>query len=347
MTDMNAENEIRIHRDPVPASVEHNRTPRKNGNGQPAPAPPQDRSSMDSSVGGISTMSIGSYASKCSTATPNLIFTANPVTSPPFPLISPANHGRARGVGVGVGVGVNQKKSTQTTCSTKKNAPDSYGSKTTTNVKNVLLSPPKIKTAARTAAPMKNVDIQKCPSLEEIRKEIHDLTSQFAKLEQESQQRREIFDLDPRDRFDESLGIMGKKADAMVDVMHRNYIHLSHLSRENKDLKNQIQQMQKIYISNETETEIENENQKKWKENNNLCSRSGGSSSALELLQKIDASDNYVKRSYPPVPKTPGTMFTTELVEVMSLGVGEHAYLAEIMDRQWNTTTDYRPKQNE
>mmetsp|Transcript_16854 Transcript_16854/g.24557 ORF Transcript_16854/g.24557 Transcript_16854/m.24557 type:complete len:111 (+) Transcript_16854:1-333(+) len=60
------------------------------------------------------------------------------------------------------------------------------------------------------------------------------------------------------------------------------------------------------------------------------------------LLRELDPSDNYVKREYPPVPKTPGTMFTTELAEVMTLDVGDHAYLSEIMDRQWSTMNDYR-----
>jgi len=60
------------------------------------------------------------------------------------------------------------------------------------------------------------------------------------------------------------------------------------------------------------------------------------------LLRQLDYTDEYVKRKYPPVPKTPGTMFATEFVEVMKLDVGEHAYLAEIMDRQWRTSTDYR-----
>lgn len=61
------------------------------------------------------------------------------------------------------------------------------------------------------------------------------------------------------------------------------------------------------------------------------------------LIKGLDSTDDYVKRQFPPVPKTPGTMFATEFVEVMGLDVGDHAYLAEVMDRQWRTTTDYRP----
>jgi len=48
-----------------------------------------------------------------------------------------------------------------------------------------------------------------------------------------------------------------------------------------------------------------------------------------------DVSDNYVSRIYPTVPKTPGTMFVTELTELLELEVGHHALLAEIMDSQW------------
>ena len=47
------------------------------------------------------------------------------------------------------------------------------------------------------------------------------------------------------------------------------------------------------------------------------------------LLCDLDPSD-YVKQKYHP--KTPGNIFPTEFVELMKFDVGEHAYLAEIMD---------------
>lgn len=377
MTDMNAENEVRIRRTPntssykqsgsptksAASSPEHDRqrrhpmhttipttntntntntnttennnsnhttntTPRKTRNGRP----PQDRSYIDTSTTSVvSARSIGSHGSKCSTATPNLIFTTAttlPVTSPPFPLISPAD-GRA-----GVGKTSPPPPPPPKTSCTKHTTNSAHGS-------SVLLSPPKMKTAAAcNAAPSRHnfhMDMKRkeshgtYSSLQDIRKEIHELTSQFAKLEHESQQRRAIFDLDPQDRFDESLGIMGQKADAMVDALHRSYIQLSELSKENVNLKQQIKNIHQENISNE--------NEKLYKVNQNEKSK--------VLLQRLDSSDDYVKRTYPSVPKTPGTMFTTELVEVMSLDVGDHAYLAQIMDRQWNTSTDYRPNKQQ
>jgi hypothetical protein len=322
-------------------------TPRNSGDSGRLP---QDRrsfvdSSSTTAAGGggggvsITSLSAGSQGSKYSTATPNLIFTTStlPVTSPPFPLISPAN-GRGRRMDTKS----SPLRTTTTTTSTTatKTTESHHGS--------ILLSPPKMKTKTvrsnvcssplnTSNVPREETCCRKSPSLMDIRNEIHELTSQFAKLEQESQQRRAIFDLDPQDRFDESLDIMGKKAHAMVDVLHRNYIQLSQLSRENKNLKQQMQKIKAENILSKTNTNADQE----------VLDENGIStpSNTLRLLEKLDSSDHYVHRTYPSVPKTPGTMFTTELVEVMKLDVGEHAYLAQIMDRQWNTSTDYRPKQ--
>ena len=322
---------------------------------------PQDRS-IDSRA---SVTSHGSDdGSKISTATPNHgypTFATLPVTSPPFPLISPAV-GRAGVRGVGVSNAKTADTHIHKTPQAKAEA-EEY-------VSEAILSPPKFKTAAayiakpptnrttstntllndmENSTPSAGVRVgvggenrrtrsrRSDSALHDIRKDIHELACQFAKMEKESQQKRVLFDLDAQDRFHESLDVMGQKADAMVDVLQRNYTAYSHLLRENEELKQQINTFKE-----------RKEHDCHFKVNSNDYNRTDERdiphSSPIKLRNvNLDPSDDYVKRVYPPVPKTPGTMFATELVEVMSLEVGEHAYLAQVMDRQWNTTLDYRP----
>ena len=161
-----------------------------------------------------------------------------------------------------------------------------------------------------------------------MKSEIADLTAEFASLQEESRQRRAHFDLEPDDRFDESLNVMNRKADAMANALHRNMVRSDILQKDNDLLRETIRNWNK-YTPKKDGHEYEIAKGKKHK-------------SPKVLLRELDSSDEYVKRQYPPVPKTPGTMFATELVEVMGLEVGEHAYLAEVMDRQWNTSTSYR-----
>lgn len=60
-----------------------------------------------------------------------------------------------------------------------------------------------------------------------------------------------------------------------------------------------------------------------------------------------DPSDGYVSRKYPTVKKTAGTMFVTELSELLDLDDGEHAALADIMDGQWEGEEEMTTETNE
>lgn len=259
---------------------------------------PQDRS-----VGSkVSATSNESKSSKLSNATPYQAFNSDPIISPHFALISPAI-GRA---------GIHSK--------VPKTDSKAY-------YRGSILSPSKVKTVHKSKSASKaGTNASGKSTLHDMKKEIDDLTKTFSKLQNQSRQRRARFDLDPEDRFDDSLDTMGRKADAMTDALHRNYARSDQLHRENNVLREQVRNLKgDSYSELKTESKV-----KVYK-------------SPSTLLTELDSSDDYVKRSYPPVPKTPGTMFTTEIVEVLGLEVGEHAYLAEIMDRQWNTSTDFRP----
>jgi len=260
---------------------------------------PQDRS-VGSKVSGTSNES---KSSKISNATPYQAYNSDPIISPHFSLISPAI-GRA---------GIHSKIP-----KTDTKAYYRGGS---------ILSPPKVKTVHKSKSASKaGTNASGKSTLQDMKKEIDDLTKTFSKLQNQSRQRRARFDLDPEDRFDDSLDTMGRKADAMADALHRNYARSDQLQRENNVLSEQVRNLKGGSCSElKTERKV-----KVYK-------------SPSTLLKELDSSDDYVKRSYPPVPKTPGTMFTTEIVEVLALEIGEHAYLAEIMDRQWNTSTDFRP----
>jgi len=256
---------------------------------------PQDRSvasKMSAFSGGSS-----SKLSAISSATPLQPYIAQPVVSPPFSLLSPA--------GTRAGIRI------------KTPATDSKV------YKNSIQSPPKVKTTSKSARKSR----KSRSTLYDMKQEIDDLTSQFATLEKESRQRRARFDLAPEDRLDESLNVMGQKADAMADALHRNYARSDQLQRDNDALKEHVRNL-KTRSPNKEETAVRKKKVHKTPET---------------LLRELDSSDDYVKRQYPSVPKTPGTMFATELVEVMGLEVGDHAYLAEVMDRQWRTKRDYRP----
>jgi len=254
---------------------------------------PQDRS-VGSKMSGASN---GSKSSKLSNATPFQPYNAQPIISPAFALLSPAA-GRA-----GVKPGI---------------------SKTDTKAyRGSVLSPPKVKTVHKSKSASKiRVNADGKSTLHEMKKEIDDLTQQFSKLQENSRQRRTRFNLDPEDRFDDSLDVMGRKADAMADALHRNYARSGQLQRENDTLREHVRNLKGDSYS---------------------VRKAKVHKSPSVLLQELDPSDDYVKRKYPPISKTPGTMFTTEFVEVMGLEKGEHAYLAELMDQQWKTSTDYRP----
>ena len=219
------------------------------------------------------------------------------------------------------------------------------------DMESSILSPPKPKSAYKAR---KNYQYQQHRPhqqhenelFHDMKQEIEELRAQFKALDRESTQRRQKIrtaskagirenKYDPEELFQKDVQTMSQKADAMADALHRNYarsnqIHEENnfLRKENYDMKMSMDEMQERGERMVFDNDYDDENVKK---------------SPKTLLRELNPSDDYVKRKYPPLPKTPGTMFTTEFVEVMKLDVGEHAYLAEIMDRQWGTSRDYRP----
>ncbi len=253
--------------------------------------PPQDRS-----VASKKSAHTMSHSVADSFVTPNQPYLGDPIVSPPFSLMSPASSRTGSRSGI--------RNAKTTTKKTQKS------SRTTTGVSSVSRSARKSKS--------------------EMKKEIDKLTAEFAFLEQESEKRRARFDLDPEKRFDASVNLMGKKADAMVDSIQRNYAR-SFGSKTTRNIDN-IGSPSHV----DTHTPRHGSSQQMVGKTHNKTPQ--------QILNELDPGDEYVKRRYPAVPKTPGTMFTTEMVEVMGLDMGEHAYLAEIMDRQWGTKSDYRPR---
>lgn len=231
-------------------------------------------------------------SSKLSTVTPFQTFASKPIVSPAFALLSPESRSTSR-------VPKTEVKRTKP------------------------LSPPRVKVVHKSKSETKSrIPSSGKSTIYDMKKEIEDLTTEFAKLQERSRQRRARFHLDAEDRLDDSIETMSKQADAMVDALHRNYARSDQIHRENSILKEKINKIEK---KQQLEEKIQ-----MYK-------------SPEKILKQLDPSDDYVKRSFPAVPKTPGTMFATELVENMDLEVGDHAYLAEVMDRQWNTTKYYRP----
>lgn len=260
-------------------------TPQVSGNHQ------HFKSYQDLSLGSKqSEASSETKSSKLSTVTPFQTFASKPIVSPAFALLSPESRSTSR--------------------------------MPKTEVKKPL-SPPRVKVVHKSKSETKSrIPSSGKSTIYDMKKEIENLTSEFAKLQEKSFQRRARFHLDAEDRLDDSIETMSKQADAMVDALHRNYARSDQIHRENSILKEKINKIEKKQL---------------------LDKKIQMYKSPEVLLKQLDPSDDYVKRSFPAVPKTPGTMFATELVENVDLEVGDHAYLAEVMDRQWNTTRYYRP----
>ena len=407
---------------------------------------PQDRSVASKiSTSGCSKSSKLSHLSAATPMQPSGRL-SQPISSPPFALLSPpARAGAGAGAGAARTAGTEKDNNltplTDTKIYVKKHGyrhGNEYGSNTTsTGTGTGIPSPPRTnrktvypKSASKVGTRMRTQRSKSTP-LYHMKKEIQDLTAQFAALEEKSKQRwqshtqpqpqsqpqpqpqsqhfssrnnESTIGHDYLDhRFDESVNLMGQKANAMADALHRNYVRSDHLHRENEVLRRQMQNRNRgtnISTSTRTSTNTskrmhstntgtqrhtytnnpfpfgnsnEHEHAGNYQMRHNRTNTGMGNQRPAEtesyirettnrnnttrtstrtvatpkssecLLRELQSSDDYVKRQYPPVPKTPGTMFTTEFVEVLGLDTGEHAYLAEVMDRQWRTSMDYRP----
>jgi len=245
-----------------------------------------------------------------------------------------------------------------------------------------ILSPPKPKSAMK-ATRSKNPKptsvstgsgTRSSTLFRDMKQEIEELRAQFEDLDRQSRRNHGgvgtgtstgingiATKKDSESSFDKDVEVMGQKTNAMADALQRNYVRSDQLQRENDALRREYNKLRTSLdgkrgrgqeeddVDEDDDDEEEEDEQQQEEEvyfnyeNDNSYYGTKARKSPEHLLQDLDPSDDYVKRKYPPVPKTPGTMFTTEIVETLKLEVGEHAYLAEIMDRQWRTSRNYRP----
>ena len=126
--------------------------------------------------------------------------------------------------------------------------------------------------------------------------------------------------------FDEELEVLKQKTNAMADTLHKNCLRTEVLQKENNELRARLK-IKPIL------------DRQKALRMTGVVEQSKAMQTPIRrnTLAQLDVTDDYVRRQYPSVHKSPGTMFATELVEEMNLEVGEHAYLAEIMDRNWDS----------
>ena len=241
-------------------------------------------------------------ASSVATPMPTTSYDGNPVISPPFSLLSPP------------------RRTNSSRASTRNNGRYSRSELRRKAPPTVVMSPPK-----RTSTAHQNTK----GSYFDIQKEIDDLTSHFSVLHNQSAREPTSF-TDPDKMFQNDLNIMGQKSAALVDALQESYIRTDQLQRDNRVLQEKIDNLGNFKAESGDD---------KCDGNNRVLARR---KSQETLMRELEPRDDYVKRDYPSVPKTPGTMFATEFVEVMQLDVGEHAYLADLMDRQWRSTSDYR-----
>jgi len=168
-----------------------------------------------------------------------------------------------------------------------------------------------------------------------MKQEIDDLTAQFETLKKRSEQRntnsscKKTNFKNAENAFEEGVDIMGKKTDAIIDALHRNLSNSQILNRENDRLRGHVHSLSKNKKSVLAATPQNRE--ERGEENHSPLL------GPEKTVDHFDPSNEYLKRRYPAVPTTPGTMFVSEIVEVLNLDAGEHTYLSDIMNRQWGT----------
>jgi hypothetical protein len=142
--------------------------------------------------------------------------------------------------------------------------------------------------------------------------------------------------------FYQDLNVLEQKANLMVDALLK-------LEKDNHALRKELKSRSEdsgVELHSQ-QSDVENDhNDRQQKQLRNSKGNECITPSRTSILKDLQSTDNYVKRTYPEVPKTPGTMFTTEICEHMELEVGDHAYLADLMDRQWGTSHMYYPNRN-
>lgn len=171
-----------------------------------------------------------------------------------------------------------------------------------------------------------------------MKQEIDDLTAEFETLGKQRTKKRNSASSCKRTNFkeaekafEEGLDTMGRKTVAVIDALHKNVSHSQILNRDNDRLRGHVQNLSKskTYTSPSTP-----DNRGNLMGDDNEVSILGPE----QTVDHLDPSNAYVKRRYPAVATTPGTMFVSEIVEVLNLDVGEHTYLSDIMNRQWGVT---------
>jgi len=174
-----------------------------------------------------------------------------------------------------------------------------------------------------------------------MKKEIGDLTARFESMEKERTVRRstgssdkEINFEDAERAFEEGVDIMGRKTDAVIDALHKSLSHSCSLQRDNDGLRGRVRNLAKGGRASRSPVIPSDE----------ICIENQVSLLGPEkTVDHFNPSNEYLKRRYPAIPTTPGTLFVSEIVEVLNLDVGDHTYLSDIMNRQWESSADYVP----
>lgn len=175
-----------------------------------------------------------------------------------------------------------------------------------------------------------------------MKKEINDLTARFESLDKERAKRRsssskEINFEEAERAFEEGVDIMGKKTEAVIDALHKSLSHSTVLQRDNVQLKGRVRSLAKSGRVSRSPVVPRDDTGVMCIENQ--VSLLGPN----KTVDHFNPSNEYLKRRYPAIPTTPGTLFVSEIVEVLNLDVGDHTYLSDIMNRQWASSPDYVP----
>jgi len=211
-------------------------------------------------------------------------------------------------------------------------------------INSPLNSSPFFVNSSSFATPESTSAVQKSSSQKkrlEMKKEIEDLTAQFETLDKDtkkqnakSSSKKENF-VNAEKAFEEGLDIMGRKTDLMIDAFQKSVSYSKLLERDCDNLRNHLRIIGKEK-SSESPPLIPCENTRDVRLENHVSVHI-----PEQTVSHLNPSNECRKRQYPPIPATPGTLFVSEVSEVLDLDVGDHAYLSKLMDRQWGSSLDY------
>jgi len=144
--------------------------------------------------------------------------------------------------------------------------------------------------------------------------------------------------------FEQNLDVLHNKAQNFADALKRSQEQTMHYAKKSDLLEQELLSMhsqQRSNILRDSANDVVDQHLPVHGQNVNNENFKSKMKTRADILSELNPQDEYTQKRYPNVPKTPGTMFVTELTENITLDVGEHAYLADIMDRQWGSSSLY------